>query len=110
MEKSMNKLVRDKIPKIIENNNEIPEFKILSDDEYLIELNKKLLEECNEVLTAETKESRLEEMADLLEVMKALAKIDNYNLEDISNKAKEKAQKRGAFDKKIYLIKTMTKD
>lgn len=106
----MNKLVRDKIPEIIENNNEIAETRILSDEEYFLELKKKLLEECNEVLTAETKEARLEELADLLEVMKALAKTDNYKLEDIEIKAKEKAHKRGALDQKIFLIKTKTKD
>lgn len=106
----MNKLVRDKIPEIIENNNEIAETKILSDQEYFTELNKKLLEETNEVLNSNTKEERLEELADLLEVMKALAKLDNYSLENIENKAKQKALKKGAFDKKIYLIKTTTKD
>jgi len=106
----MNKLVRDKIPDIIKNNNELAETRILSDEEYLIELKKKLLEECNEVLTADTKETRLEELADLLEVMKALAKTDNHNLEDVELKAKEKALKRGAFDQKIYLIRTITKD
>lgn len=110
MEKVMNKLVRDKIPEIISNNNELAETRILSDEEYFLELRKKLLEECNEVLTANTKESRLEELADLLEVMKAMAKQDDYNLEDIEIKAKEKALKRGAFDQKIYLIKTVTKD
>lgn len=109
MEQIMNKLVRDNIPQIIENNNEIAETRILSDEEYFYELNKKLLEECNEVVQASTKEERLEELADLLEVMKALAKIDNYQLETIELMAKQKAQKRGAFDKKIYLVKTITK-
>ena len=106
----MNKLVRDKIPEIIEHNNEIAETRILSNEEYFQELNKKLLEECNEVINTKTASERLEELADLLEVMKTIAKLDNYTLEDIQEKAKEKALKRGAFDKKIYLIKTSTKD
>ena len=106
----MNKLVRDNIPDIIEKNNEIAFTKVLSDDDYLIGLNKKLLEECNEVINAKNKEERLEELADLLEVMKAIAKLDNYSLDNINEVAKEKALKRGAFDKKIYLIKTRTRD
>ena len=110
MERVMNKLVRDRIPEIIENNNEIAETRILSDEEYLEELKKKLLEECNEVISSKTKEEVLEELADLLEVMKALAKTNNYTLEDIEKNAKQKALKRGAFNQKIYLIKTITKD
>jgi len=106
----MNKLVRDKIPEIIESNNELAETRILSDEEYIEELNKKLLEECNEVINTKTKEKRLEELADLLEVMKAIAKIENITLEEIEEKAKQKALKKGAFDKKIFLIKTDTKD
>jgi len=110
MEKNFNKLVRDKIPEIIEANKEQVEFKILSDEEYLIELKKKLLEECNEVINVNNKDELLEELADLLEVMKALAKIGDFNFRDIEKVAKQKALKRGAFDNKIYLIKTITKD
>ena len=47
---SYNKLVRDKIPEIIKNNNETPITRILSDEEYKIELEKKLYEEYQEVL------------------------------------------------------------
>lgn len=73
---SYNKLVRDKIPEIIKNNNETPVTRILSDDEYKIELEKKLLEEYYEVIEA-TGKNRLEEIADMLEVMIALANLEN---------------------------------
>ena len=52
MEKIYNKLVRDNIPSIIQENNGIPITRILSDDEYRKELYKKLLEECNEIISA----------------------------------------------------------
>ena len=96
------KLVRDKIPAIIEKNGEVPITKVLSEENYLIELEKKLTEEHNEVLASHG-EDRLEELADLLEVMIALAKMDNKNLEDIIDKRNEKRAKRGGFDQRIYL-------
>ena len=101
---SYRKLVRDKIPEIIKNTGENPITKILNDNEYKIELEKKLLEECHEVINAKTKEDRLEELADLLEVMLSLSKTQNNNLEDIIDVCKTKRLKRGGFDKKIYLI------
>ena len=55
MEKKYNKLVRDNIPNIISNDNEIPITRILSDDEFKTELYKKLSEECKEVLNSKTK-------------------------------------------------------
>ena len=96
------KLVRDKIPAIIEKNGEVPITKVLSEENYLIELEKKLTEELNEVLASRGSD-RLEELADLLEVMIALAKMDNKNLEDIIDKRNEKRAKRGGFDQRIYL-------
>lgn len=99
---SYNKLVRDKIPEIIKNNNETPVTRILSDDEYKIELEKKLLEEYYEVIEA-TGKNRLEEIADMLEVMIALANLENATLEDIMTIADEKRNKCGGFKEKIFL-------
>ena len=97
-----NKLVRDNIPDIIENNGEIPITRILTDDEYKIELEKKLYEEYQEVLNSSGKE-RIEELADMLEVMISLAKLEGKELEDVIEVAKVKRLKRGGFNKKIYL-------
>ena len=103
---TFNKLVRDKIPEIIESNNETCETRILQDEEYIIELNKKLLEEANEVVSATNKEDTLEELADLYEVI--LAKLDTLqsNIDEIKEIAEAKTKKRGAFKKKIFLIST----
>lgn len=100
---SYGKLVRDNIPEIIKSNGEQPITKILSFDEYKVELEKKLLEECNEVL-ASSGEDRIEELADLLEVMMALCKIENKSFDDVVEVCKAKRLKRGGFDKRIYLI------
>ena len=62
------KLVRDKIPEIILKDNELPTTRILDDEEYIKELNRKLQEEVNEYLEAEN----IEEMVDILEVIRAI--------------------------------------
>ena len=100
-----NKLVRDKIPDIIKNNNEIPVIRILSDEEYKEELIKKLYEEYKEVIGANTKEEILEECSDVLEVLIALLESYGYKLEDLIKSRENKKEKRGGFKKKIYLIK-----
>ena len=100
---SYNKLVRDNIPDIIKNNGEIPITRILNDNEYKIELEKKLYEEYQEVLNSSGKE-RIEELADMLEVMISLAKLEGKELEDVIEVAKVKRLKRGGFNKKIYLV------
>lgn len=99
---SYNKLVWDKIPEIIKNNNETPITRILSDEEYKVELEKKLLEEYQEVIASSGKD-RLEELADMLEVMIALASLDDATLEDIIELADKKRNKRGGFKEKIFL-------
>ena len=96
------KLVRDKIPEIIKSNGQNPITRILSDEEYKFELEKKLNEEYQEVLNA-TGENRLEELADMLEVMIYLAKIEGKDLQDIIEICRKKHDKRGGFEEKIYL-------
>ena len=107
MEKTYNKLVRDNISNIIKNNGEKPITRILTNEEYKQELEKKLYEEYQEVLES-SGEDRIEELADMLEVIKALAKLENKDLEDIINIANQKNSKRGAFNDKIFLEKVIT--
>ena len=106
MERVYNKLVRDNIPNIIKNKGEEPVIRILDDDEYKIELEKKLYEEYQEVISASGSD-RLEELADMLEVIRALAKLENNDLNDIIKIADEKNLKRGSFNDKIFLEKVI---
>ena len=106
MEKIFNKLVRDKIPEIIEANGEVAKCKILDEQEFKAELEKKLFEEYNEVLEAQGSE-RVEELADMLEIIKALAEVEGSTLEQVLSVAENKAKKRGAFEKRIFLEKTI---
>ena len=106
MERIYNKLVRDKIPNIIKEKKETPVVKILDDDKYKEALEKKLYEEYQEVIE-ESGEDRVEELADMLEIIKALAKLENKTLEDVIEIANKKVDKRGAFEEKIFLEKVI---
>lgn len=101
-----NKLVRDKIPEIIECNKEEAIYRYLSDSEFKEYLKLKLNEELSEVLNSKNDDETLEEVADLLEVIKFYLKVHNYTLEDALNMCKVKNEKRGTFNKKILLIET----
>lgn len=96
------KLVRDRIPEIIVGNGETPIVRILDNKEFEQELIKKLFEECTEVQEASGNE-RLEELADVLEVIRALASLEDKRVEDILQIADKKTEKRGAFAKRLYL-------
>ena len=95
-----NKLVRDKIPEIIEVSGKTCETEILSNEEYLQMLDKKMDEE----LTEYHQEQNIEDLADLLEVLYATAKAKGYSIEELDHVRVEKQKARGGFDKKILLI------
>lgn len=109
MEQVFNKLVRDNIPNIIESNGEIAVTRILGDSEYRKELYRKLEEETSEVIGAQEKNNTLEELADVLEVLRAIAELEKSNLDDIIELANQKKLKRGGFEKRILLEKTYDK-
>ena len=97
------KLVRDKVSEIIEASGKTCETEILSDEEYLQMLDKKLDEELAEY----HQEQNIEELADLLEVLYATAKAKGYSIEELDRVRIEKRKARGGFDKKILLKKVI---
>ena len=96
---SYGKLVRDRIIDIIKSKGENPIYHTLSDEEYLKELHKKLFEEANEFVENDDPE----ELADLLEVVYAIAKHKNINMQEVEEERVKKREKRGGFEDKIYL-------
>jgi predicted house-cleaning noncanonical NTP pyrophosphatase (MazG superfamily) len=98
-----NKLVRDRIPEIIKATGKTLTTRTLSEEEYLTELKKKSFEELEEYHDAETRENAIEELADLMEIVHAFAKARNMTLDEIEVIRREKAKKRGSFDKKVFL-------
>ncbi|HFF3188942.1 TPA: phosphoribosyl-ATP pyrophosphohydrolase [Bacillus cereus] len=99
-----NKLIRNKIPQIIKSNGKTPTTRILNEDEYIEELCKKTQEELTEYLEADTKEHKLEELSDLLELINTLAEHEGTTLEEINNIRKKKAEERGGFSDRVFLI------
>lgn len=106
MERIYNKLVRDKIPNIIKEKGETPVVRILDENEYKKELEKKLYEEYKEVIKA-IGDDRVKELADMLEVIRALASLENKTLNDVITIADKKVKKRGAFKEKVFLEKVV---
>lgn len=98
-----NKLVRDRIPEIIESSGKTCTVEILSDEDYLRMVDAKLDEELAEY----HKDQNIEELADLLEVIYAAAKARGYSLEQLETVRAEKAAKRGSFDQKILLLEVI---
>ena len=101
--KTYNKLVRDKIPEICEANGATPHTHIIKDDnEYLAALCDKLGEEAQEV----KEDPSLEELADTLEVIQSIGRVLGYTPDQIEVARLQKAQERGGFDERVFLIST----
>lgn len=99
-----NKLVRDKIPDIIRQDNKKCTIEILDDDRYEVELKNKLGEELDEYLQASDDSEALEELADILELIHALAATHDANFAKVEKIRQEKVNKRGGFKERVYLI------
>lgn len=97
--KIYNKLVRDLIPEIIKETGKLCNTEILSDEMYIKMLDEKLNEEILEY--QESKD--IEEIADILEVIYAISNARGYSVIQLEQIRKEKADKRGGFEKKIFL-------
>lgn len=95
-----NKLVRDRIPEIIDAAGKVCVTDILPEDDYIRMVDAKLDEELAEY----HKDQNIEELADLLEVLYAAAKARGYTREQLEQVRAAKAEKRGGFDKRILLI------
>ena len=98
-----NKLVRDKIPEIIETDGKTCETEILSEAKYIEMIDAKLDEELAEY----HKDQNLEELADLLEVIHAAAVARGYSIEELEELRSKKAEKRGGFRDKVFLKKVI---
>ncbi len=88
---------------MIESTGGKGNFKILSEKRYEEELKKKLLEESKELVKA-PKEEILNELADVLEIVKSIADQQKIKFSKVEEFQKEKRKKRGGFKKKLFLV------
>ena len=93
------KLVRDRIPEIIERSGKRCACSVLPQEDYLLMLDRKLEEELREYRESKS----MEELADLLEVMRAVALARGSSMEEVERIRQEKEKERGGFEKKILL-------
>ncbi|WP_195938192.1 nucleoside triphosphate pyrophosphohydrolase [Romboutsia sp. 1001713B170131_170501_G6] len=100
--KVYDKLVRDKIPHIIESSGNKCEIERVSDEVALEYLYKKLGEEVNELL----EDKNLDEITDIMEVLFAIGKKYGYSEYEVLNRRNEKRDTRGGFEDNLILKKT----
>lgn len=97
--RKMNKLVRDNIPNIIEQQGDKPDFVILDSFDYYNELKKKLTEEVTEF----TNSDDVIELCDLIEVISAILDYKNINNKEFEEMRSKKNKSNGKFKNKIFL-------
>ena len=97
-----NKAIRDKIPEIIKLSGKNCDVKKLNDSEFLVELEKKLIEE----LTEYQESKDVEELADMLEVIYRISELRGITSNELENIKNEKAKKRGKFNDNLFLVDT----
>lgn len=94
-----NKLIRDKIPEIIEKNGKQSMIHIADEQEYKSHLLLKLIEEAKELQV----EPCIEELADIIEVILSIKNAFNFTDEAIEAKRLSKKEARGGFEDKLIL-------
>lgn len=100
--KVYDKLVRDRIPEIIEASGSKCEVEVVNDDVALEYLYKKILEEVSELL----EDKNLDEIADVMEVLFAIGKKYGYSEDEVLGRRSEKKDARGGFEDNLILKKT----
>jgi predicted house-cleaning noncanonical NTP pyrophosphatase (MazG superfamily) len=105
MQQIYNKLVRDRIPEIIQADGRKCGIEVMNKNDYVQALLDKLVEEAKEVHGAPL-ENRVTELADLLEVFDALLQTQNLTLESVRAIQKQRRAERGGFIKRLKLLWT----
>ena len=98
------KLIRDNVPELAKATGDELETQVLDEADFKKELAKKLVEEAEEIVSAETSEKLMEEMADVLEVLMSLAEAHQARFQDIDQCREEKRKKSGGFTKRLLLV------
>jgi len=101
-----NKLIRDKIPEVINESGGTCKVKKLRTKEFEKELLKKLGEEADEVLSARSTKELIYELADVMEVIEEIQKLKKITDDQILAAKKDNYGRKGGFEKKLFLLWT----
>jgi predicted house-cleaning noncanonical NTP pyrophosphatase (MazG superfamily) len=101
MRKNYNKLVRDRIPEIIQAAGQEYATEVMSLEDYQQALREKLIEEAQEAADAS---DLIGELADLYEVMDALINVYGIEPGAIVAEQRRKREERGGFSQRIRLL------
>ena len=97
-----NKAITDNIPEIIKKSGNECNVKTLSDEEFLIELEKKLREEVEEY----SENKSVKELADIIEVIERMSQLKGVPFDELERIRQKKAEERGRFNDNLFLIST----
>ena len=104
MRRTYNKLVRDRIPEVIESQGGSCQCRVLAKDEYVQALKAKLVEEAQELLDTDDRQSLLRELADVMEVVDSLLKATGLTISALREEQRRKREERGGFERRLSLI------
>ena len=98
----MGKLIRDRVPEILDRRGVEFTTTVLDDADFARALRMKILEEAQEVADAETAADLVEELGDLYEVLMTLAKHEGLDEQDIRTRASAKRKTHGGFAGRLF--------
>ena len=101
--KKYNKLVRDNIPRIIKNDGLEFKTRILNEEEYEVELRKKLVEEATELSEATNIEEKIYELADIYEIIEYILMTNKIDKRQVDIMRIKKNMKKGSFEDRVFL-------
>jgi predicted house-cleaning noncanonical NTP pyrophosphatase (MazG superfamily) len=100
----LNKLVRDRIPEIIEQSGNRYDVEVMSEIDYRAALRQKIIEEAQEVAIAASPDELIKELADLQEVIDAILLAEKIKRSDVDQVQEKRRDQRGGFSRRLKLI------
>lgn len=104
--KKYNKLVRDNIPSILDNEGKEYKIRILGEEEFELELRRKLIEEATELFEAKNVEDIIYELADIYDIIEYVLMVNKIDKREVDKTRIKKNMKNGSFDDKVFLEHT----
>lgn len=99
------KLWRDKLVKMVLDKGSVLDVRQLDDAEFDKQLRLKILEEADEIKTAQTKQELVEELADLMEVVDSLYALHGISCDEVKEIQTKKRNEKGGFDDRLFVEK-----